>query len=60
MTSITIDVPDDQLRKLQSLTKAHGVFQEELLRSSVEDWLRSPKPEFSDAASYVLRQIEKY
>ncbi len=56
MTSITIDIPDDQLQKLQSLAKAHGISPEELLRSSLEDWLSSPKPEFSDAASYVLKK----
>jgi antitoxin FitA len=56
MTSITIDIPDDQLQKLQNLAKEHGVSPEELLRSSLEDWLRSPKPEFSEAASYVLKK----
>jgi antitoxin FitA len=56
MTSITIDIPDDQLQKLQNLAKAHGVSLEELLRSSLEDWLSSPKPEFSEAASYVLKK----
>jgi antitoxin FitA len=57
MTSITIDIPDDQLQKLQNLAKEHGVSPEELLRSSLEDWLNLLKPEFNDAASCVLKKM---
>lgn len=56
MASITIDIPDHQLQKLQDLAKVHGVSPEALLRANLEDWLSSLKPEFSDAASYVLKK----
>lgn len=56
MTSITIDIPDNQLQKLHNLAKVHGVSPEELIRASLEDWLSSPKPEFSNAANYVLKK----
>jgi antitoxin FitA len=56
MTSITIDIPDNQLQKLKDLAKLHGVSPEALLRASLENWLSSPKPEFSNAANYVLKK----
>jgi antitoxin FitA len=56
MTSITIDIPENQLQKLQDLAKLQGVSPEALLHTSLEDWLSSPKPEFSNAANYVLKK----
>jgi antitoxin FitA len=56
MTSITIDISDNQLQKLQELARAHGVSPEALLCASVEDWLNMPKTEFSNAANYVLKK----
>jgi antitoxin FitA len=56
MTSITIDISDNQLQKLQDLAKVHGVSPEALLRASLEDWLSSPKTEFSNASDYVLKK----
>ena len=54
MASITIDISNSQLQKLQELARLHGVSPEELLRAGLEDWLSLPKPEFSSAANYVL------
>ena len=56
MTSITIDISDNQLQKLQDLAKVYGMSPEALLRASLEDWLSSLKPEFSNAANYVLKK----
>jgi antitoxin FitA len=56
MTAITIDIPDSQLQKLQALAKAHGVSPEAPLSAGLTDWLSSPKPEFSSAASYILNK----
>jgi antitoxin FitA len=56
MTSITIEIPDSQLQKLQDLAKLHGVSPEALLCANLADWLSSPKPEFSNAAGYVLKK----
>ena len=56
MASITIDISDSQLQKLQELAKVYGLSPEALLRASLEDWLSFPKSEFTDAANYVLRK----
>lgn len=56
MASITIDISESQLQKLQDLAKVHGIPPEALLRESIEDWLSSPKSEFTDAANYVLNK----
>ena len=54
MTSITIDLSDSQLQKLQKLAAVHDITPEVLLKVSLEDWLNSQKSEFVDAADYVL------
>ncbi|MCU0550845.1 MAG: DNA-binding protein [Leptolyngbya sp. Prado105] len=54
MASITIDLSDSQIQKLQDLANRHGVAIDILLKASVEDWLNSQKPDFADAADYVL------
>ncbi|RCJ16220.1 DNA-binding protein [Nostoc sp. ATCC 43529] len=56
MASITIDITDSQLQKLQDLARLHGIPLEALLRASIEDWLSSPKSEFTEAANYVLKK----
>lgn len=56
MASINIDLPDNQFQKLQELAKVHGLPAEALLRASIEDWLSSPKGDFSQAAEYVLKK----
>ena len=56
MASITVDIPDSQLQKLQTIAKTHGVSPEVLIRASVEDLLVSQKPEFREAADYVLKK----
>ncbi|MGF1675001.1 MAG: ribbon-helix-helix protein, CopG family [Rivularia sp. (in: cyanobacteria)] len=56
MASITINISDEQLRRLQQLAQESQVSPEDLLRSSIEDWLTCPKNEFPQAASYVLKK----
>lgn len=56
MTSITIDLPDQQFEKIQKLAQELGISVEELLRFSIEDWLNHPKSEFVQAADYVLHK----
>jgi hypothetical protein len=56
ITFITIDLCDNQLQKLQNLAKVHGISPKALLRASLEGWFNSPKPEFNNAAEYVLRK----
>ncbi len=56
MASITLDVSDTQIQKLQDLATLHGIEIEVLLKASLEDWLNAQKGEFVDAANYVLQK----
>jgi antitoxin FitA len=56
MASITIDIPDEQLQKLQQLARDSQVSPEDLLRVNIEDWLARPQDEFTQAAAYVLNK----
>jgi antitoxin FitA len=56
MASITIDIPDEQLQKLQQLARDTQVSPEDLLRVNIEDWLARPQDEFTKAADYVLKK----
>lgn len=61
MASITIDLPDNQFQKLQELAELYGISPESLLRAGIEDWLSSPKRDFTQAAEYVLnKNVELY
>jgi antitoxin FitA len=61
MASITVDIPDEQLQKLQQLARDSQVSPEDLLRVNIEDWLARPQDEFTQAASYVLKKnVELY
>ena len=57
MASITIDLPDNQFQKLQDLAKVYGIPAEVVLCASIEDWLSSPKSDFTQAAEYVLKKM---
>jgi len=54
VASISLDLSETQFQKLQDLATVHGIALEVLLKASLEDWLNSQKPEFVDAANYVL------
>ncbi len=56
MASITIDLSDSQLQRLQNLASMHGIALETLLKASLEDWINSRESDFSDAADYVLKK----
>lgn len=56
MTTLTINLPDDQARKLHDLAKKTGASPEELVRTSIEEWLARPELTFADAADYVLEK----
>ncbi|NJO75110.1 MAG: DNA-binding protein [Leptolyngbyaceae cyanobacterium RM1_406_9] len=51
--SIIIDLPDNQFQKLQELAELHGIPPESLLRAGIEEWLSSPKSNFTQAAEYI-------
>jgi hypothetical protein len=56
MAAITITLSEEDLRKLRELAQDVKVAPEELVRASVEEWLRRPKDDFARAASYVLQK----
>jgi hypothetical protein len=56
VASITIDLSDRQLQKLQDLASVHGIALEVLLKASLEDWINSQNGEFVNAANYVLKK----
>lgn len=56
MTCVTINIPDEQLEKLQQLAQNSGISLEDLLRVSLEEWLNHRHNEFTQAASYVLKK----
>jgi antitoxin FitA len=56
MTSITITLPDDRLRKLKEKATRLRVSPEELVRASVEELLERPEEDFQRALDYVLKK----
>lgn len=56
MTTITIELPNERIKKLQELALNLGVTMEELVRASVEDMLAQPEEQFRKAAEYVLKK----
>jgi antitoxin FitA len=56
MASITIEIQDSQLQKLQDLANLHGVSPEVLLSAGLKDWLSQQQSELTNAADYVLEK----
>jgi hypothetical protein len=56
MTSITVDLTEDQLAGLRKLASRLGVTVEELVRASVSDILSQPEEDFRKAADNVLEK----
>jgi predicted DNA-binding protein len=56
MTTITFELPNERVQKLQELSLNLGVTMEELVRASVEDLLTQPDEQFQKAAEYVLKK----
>ncbi len=53
MTTITISIPDDHLKRLQEIADRLGITLEELLRAGIEQLL-SQHETFQNAVDYVL------
>jgi len=61
MTTITFELPNERLQKLQEMARKFGVSTEELVRVSVEDMLAQPEEQFRKGAQYVLKKnVELY
>jgi predicted transcriptional regulator len=59
MSSLTIELDEEQLSKLQSIADRVGVSVETLARSSLEELLARPDDEFERVADYVLNKNEE-
>ncbi|MBD2356930.1 DNA-binding protein [Tolypothrix sp. FACHB-123] len=61
MNTITINIPDEHLLKLQQKATRLGISVEELVLMSVEELLNQPETSFSEAMEYVLnKNVELY
>lgn len=58
MSSITINLQDEQMAKLQELANRLGISIEEVARVSIEELLAAPDERFEQAADYVLKKNE--
>ena len=56
MNTLTIDLADEPMSKLKQLASEAGIKPEDLLRSSIEEWLQKPGDDFAQAARYVLKK----
>ncbi|BAU05269.1 DNA-binding protein [Fischerella major NIES-592] len=56
MNSITIQIPDEDLEKLQATATRLGVSIEELVLMGVEQLLKQSEVSFQDAMDYVLKK----
>ena len=58
MSSITIELPDKKLERLNEVASRFGVSVEELARSSIEELLAQPDDKFLRVAEHILRKNE--
>lgn len=56
MTSFTIELPDELVRRLRELAQKLGATPEEALCAGVHEWLTSSSTDFNQAAFYVLKK----
>ncbi len=54
MTSFTITLPDERVKKLKEIAERFRVAPEELVRASLEDLLNRPMDDFQQALERVL------
>jgi hypothetical protein len=58
MSSITIELPEKKLERLNEVARSFGVSVEELARSSIEELLAQPDDKFQRVAEHILRKNE--
>jgi predicted transcriptional regulator len=58
MSSITINLQDEQMARLQEIANRLGLSVEDLARGSLEELLAAPDERFEKAADYVLKKNE--
>jgi hypothetical protein len=56
MTTLTIELPDESLKKLKDRAEAAGLEVEEFVQKNLEDWLESAEDKFDSASRYVIKK----
>ncbi len=56
MTTISIPLSDERVRKLNEISAEFGVTPEDLIRISIEELLVQPEQKFQQAVDYVLEK----
>jgi len=56
MSQITINLTEDKIKQIQEIADKVGLSTEQLLEIKINDWLKENKPDFSQAANYVLKK----
>ncbi|HVA51576.1 MAG TPA: hypothetical protein VNH11_34865 [Pirellulales bacterium] len=56
MTRFSIELPDEEARRLRERAGEAGLTPEEFLDAGIKRWLDSPNSDFVEAADYVLRK----
>lgn len=59
MSSITINLQNEQMARLQDIAGRLGISIEDLARMSIEELLSAPDEGFERAADYVLKKNEE-
>lgn len=59
METISVPLSDERLLRLRELAKAAKVTPEELVRETLEEWLKQPTEDFARAADYVLQKNDE-
>ena len=59
MSSITINLQDEQMERLREIANRLGMSVEDLARLSIEEVLAAPDDRFEQAADYVLKKNEE-
>lgn len=54
MTSLTINLSDEKLRKLKKIAEEKGITIEEVLQTKINEWLTLNPEDFNQVANYVL------
>jgi hypothetical protein len=56
MSTITISLSDDRLKKLKERAVQYQVAPEDLVRASIEELLTRPEEDFEQALNYVINK----
>lgn len=56
MSTLTIDIPPEQMFELEHLAETSGLSPEKIVLKSIEELLKQPEHDFHKAAMYVLNK----